>query len=242
METRNFIVTGAASGIGRECARILLAGDARIAALDIQEAALAAAFADNDRVATIKLDLADPKSCSAAVEQALRYLDRVDALLHFAAAWTGTGWEQSDVAEWNRILAINLTGTFLLAQAVAKPMVAAKAGAIVLTASDSAKIGGIAGGPAYCASKGGVIALTRSLARSLGPHGIRVNAINPGAVDTPMTSTWSQEIKRATAERTPLGRIARPDDIADVACFLASDAARFITGEVVEVNGGFYFD
>ena len=242
MEPRNFIVTGAASGIGRECARILLERNGRIAALDIQEAALAAAFGGNDRVAPIKLDLADPKSCGAAVQQAVSYLGTVDALLHFAAAWTGTGWEQSDVAEWTRILAVNLTGTFLLAQAVAKPMVAARSGAIVLTASDSAKIGGIAGGPAYCASKGGVIALTRSLARALGPHGVRVNAINPGAVDTPMTSTWSQEIKRVTAERTPLGRIARPDDIADVACFLASDAARFITGEVVEVNGGFYFD
>jgi NAD(P)-dependent dehydrogenase (short-subunit alcohol dehydrogenase family) len=242
MEPRNFIVTGAASGIGRECARILLARDVRIAALDIKENALAAAFGGDRRVASIKLDLVDPKSCEAAVQQAVGHLGKVDALLHFAAAWTGTGWEQSDAAEWSRILAINLTGTFLLTQAVARHMVAAKAGAIVLTASDSAKVGGIAGGPAYCASKGGVIALTHSLARTLGPHGVRVNAINPGAVDTPMTSTWSDEIKRVTAERTPLGRIARPDDIADVACFLASDAARFITGEVVEVNGGFYFD
>jgi 3-oxoacyl-[acyl-carrier protein] reductase len=241
MEPRTFIVTGAASGIGRECARLLLARQARIAVLDIREQDVAAAFAGEDAV-PIRLDLADPGSCQAAVSQAIDHLGSVDALLHFAAAWTGTGWRDSDAAEWARILAINLTGTFLIAQAVATHMVAAGSGAIVLTASDSAKIGGIAGGPAYCASKGGVIGLTRSLARALGPHGVRVNAINPGAVDTPMTATWSAEIKRATVERTPLGRIARPDDIADVACFLASDAARFITGEVVEVNGGFYFD
>jgi NAD(P)-dependent dehydrogenase (short-subunit alcohol dehydrogenase family) len=243
MAPRNVIVTGAASGIGRECARILLQqGEARIAALDIQEQALAQAYGDDDRVAAIRLDLGDPESCGAAVAEAIDYLETVDALIHFAAMWSGTGWEDSDPAEWTRMLAVNLTGTFLVAQAVARHMVAVGSGAIVLTASDSAKVGGVAGGPAYVASKGGVIALTRSLARALGPHGVRVNAINPGVVDTPMTTSWSAELKRATAERTPLGRIARPDDIADVACFLASDAARFVTGEVVEVNGGFYFD
>jgi NAD(P)-dependent dehydrogenase (short-subunit alcohol dehydrogenase family) len=242
MAPRNIIVTGAASGIGRECVRILLKDEARIAALDIQEQALAQAYGDDDRVAAIRLDLGDPESCGAAVAEAIDYLETVDALIHFAAMWSGTGWEDSDAAEWARVLAVNLTGTFLVAQAVARHMVAAGSGAIVLTASDSAKVGGVAGGPAYVASKGGVIALTRSLARALGPHGVRVNAINPGVVDTPMTTSWSAELKRATVERTPLGRIGRPDDIADVACFLASDAARFVTGEVVEVNGGFYFD
>jgi NAD(P)-dependent dehydrogenase (short-subunit alcohol dehydrogenase family) len=242
MAPRNIIVTGAASGIGRECVRILLKDEARIAALDIQEQALAQAYGDDDRVAAIRLDLGDPESCGAAVAEAIDYLETVDALIHFAAMWSGTGWEDSDAAEWTRVLAVNLTGTFLVAQAVARHMVAAGSGAIVLTASDSAKVGGVAGGPAYVASKGGVIALTRSLARALGPHGVRVNAINPGVVDTPMTTSWSAELKRATVERTPLGRIGRPDDIADVACFLASDAARFVTGEVVEVNGGFYFD
>jgi 3-oxoacyl-[acyl-carrier protein] reductase len=242
MAGRNMIVTGAASGIGRECAAILLRQDTRIAAMDVQIDALRTAYAGNSKVEPIALDLASPDSCSAAVEQAVRWLGGVDALIHFAGAWSGTGWEQSDPAEWSRILAVNLTGTFLLTQAVARHMTAAKAGTIVLTASDSAKVGGVAGGPAYVASKGGVIALTRSLARALGPHGIRVNAINPGVVDTPMTKGWPADLKRATAERTPLGRIARADDIADVACFLASDAARFITGEVIEVNGGFYFD
>jgi NAD(P)-dependent dehydrogenase (short-subunit alcohol dehydrogenase family) len=242
MSPRNVIVTGAASGIGRECTGILLGREARIAALDLQKDALELAYGGKDKVAPIALDLAQPQSCSSAVQQAVDWLGGVDALIHCAGTWSGTGWEDSNAAEWNRILAVNLTGTFLLAQAVARSMIAAKAGAIVLTASDSAKVGGVAGGPAYVASKGGVIGLTRSLARALGPHGIRVNAVNPGVVDTPMTKGWPAELKRATAERTPLGRIARPDDIADVACFLASDGARFITGEVIEVNGGFYFD
>jgi 3-oxoacyl-[acyl-carrier protein] reductase len=139
-------------------------------------------------------------------------------------------------------LSVNLKGTFFVAKAVATHMVAQKSGSIVLTASDSARVGGVAGGPAYVASKGGVIALTRSLAKALGPHGIRVNAINPGVVDTPMTSSWPVAVKQGAIDRTPLGRLARPADIADVACFLAGDQARFITGEIVEVNGGAYFD
>ena len=130
----------------------------------------------------------------------------------------------------------------MLAKAVAERMTSASGGSIVLTASDSARVGGVAGGPAYASSKGGVIALTRSLARALGPKGIRVNAINPGVVESPMTETWPRSLMEQTVARTPLGRIAVPEDIARVACFLASDAAGFMTGEVLEVNGGFYFD
>jgi NAD(P)-dependent dehydrogenase (short-subunit alcohol dehydrogenase family) len=84
--------------------------------------------------------------------------------------------------------------------------------------------------------------LTRSLARSLGPSGIRVNALNPGVVDSPMIQSWPREIINQTVSRTPLGRIAQPDDISDVACFLVSNASRFFAGEVIEINGGFYFD
>jgi 3-oxoacyl-[acyl-carrier protein] reductase len=242
MSEQKAVVTGAASGIGRECVRVLLDRGHRVAALDLDETRLAKEFASNDRVTRIALDLQDGTSCRNAVRNAVGVLGDIDAFLHFAAAWSGTTWEKSDAEEWTRILAINLTGTFLLAQTVAEHMVARKKGAIVLTASDSAKVGGVAGGPAYVASKGGVIALTRSLAQALGPHGIRVNAINPGLIETPMTSAWSADLKRLTVERTPLRRLGRPDDIADVACFLASHEARFMTGEVVEVNGGFYFD
>jgi NAD(P)-dependent dehydrogenase (short-subunit alcohol dehydrogenase family) len=99
----------------------------------------------------------------------------------------------------------------------------------------------VQGGPHYVASKGGVIALTRSLAKHLGPHGITVNAINPGVVETPMTQSWPRPVMEAVIQRTPLGRLGTPQDIADVAIFLVSDAARYMTGEIVEVNGGQYF-
>jgi 3-oxoacyl-[acyl-carrier protein] reductase len=236
------VVTGAASGIGLACARNLLGRGTRIVALDIQAEALTRAFAEHgDKVTTIAVDIGQPEACRSAIAEAAKRLGRIEAFLHFAAAWTGSSWDKSDAAEWDRILRVNLTGTFILAQAVAFHMVEHGGGSIVLTASDSAKIGGVAGGAAYAASKGGVIALTHSLAKALGPKGIRVNAINPGVIDTPMTEAWPSALKEDYVARMPLGRLGRPQDIADVACFLVSDEARFMTGEVVEVNGGAYF-
>ncbi len=243
MTSMTAIVTGAASGIGLACVRRCAAQGARVVAIDRDVDALDTAFADlRDRVLPLAVDVADRAACVAAAAKAIDQLGHLDALMHFAGVWAGTQWQTSEEPEWDRILAINLKGSFFMAQAAAHHMAARKSGSIVLTGSDSVNVGGVGGGSAYVASKGGVIGLCRSLARNMGPHGIRVNAVNPGVVDTPMTAGWSAELKAETIRRTPLGRLARPDDIADVAIFLASDAARFITGEVIEVNGGFYFD
>jgi 3-oxoacyl-[acyl-carrier protein] reductase len=124
---------------------------------------------------------------------------------------------------------------------VAKKMLPHRSGTIILTASDSVNVGGMVAGPAYIASKGGIIAVTRLLARALGPSGIRVNAISPGVVETPMTASWDPAVKAAAVKQTPLGRLALPDDIARVAVMLAGETSSFITGEIVEVNGGSYF-
>jgi 3-oxoacyl-[acyl-carrier protein] reductase len=241
MSRNTVIVTGAAGGIGLSCAKSLLSEGHLVAVLDISADRLDQQFNNEPYAIQVPLDAGSSESCRAAINEAHSRLGGLDALIHFAAIWSGTPWDKSDAAEWQRMLTVNLTGSFLLAQAAAAKM-SAKGGSIVLTASDSARVGGVAGGPAYASSKGGVIALTRSLARALGPNGIRVNAINPGVVESPMTENWPQSLLDQTVARTPLGRIAKPADIADVARFLASDAARFITGEIVEVNGGFYFD
>lgn len=242
MSSKSIIVTGAASGIGLACVRRLRKDGHAVAALDIAVAALGEVYAGDAGVVRERLDAGCAESCRDAVMTGAARLGGLDAIIHCAAVWSGTTWDQSDAAEWDRILAINLRGSFLIAQAAAERLVVRGGGAIVLTASDSARMGGIAGGPAYASSKGGVISLTRSLARALGPKGIRVNAINPGVVESTMTRSWPKEMIAQTAARTPLGRIGQSEDIADVACFLASDAARFMSGEVVEVNGGFYFD
>jgi 3-oxoacyl-[acyl-carrier protein] reductase len=132
-----------------------------------------------------------------------------------------------------------------MVQAVAPVMRKQGRGRIVLTASDSARKGASVSGPAYAASKGGVIALTRDFAMKLGPAGINVNAICPGIAITPMVTNdirLSQTVIDEITSRTPLGRIGQPDDMAGVAIMLLSDAAKFVNGEIVEVNGGFFFD
>ena len=243
MMTLTAIVTGAASGIGRECTRMLLADGYRVAGVDLKADAIASAFPNaGDKLIPISADIGDVEQCRAAVETAASKLGEISALLHFAAIWTGKTWDETEPAEWERVLRVNVTGTFFLSRFVVEKMIPHKRGAIVLTASDSAKVGGVAGGPAYVSSKGAVIGLTHSLAKALGPKGIRVNAVNPGVVQTPMTTSWSAAVKAKAIELTPLGRLAEPDDIASVACFLASEKSKFVTGEVVEVNGGFYFD
>jgi 3-oxoacyl-[acyl-carrier protein] reductase len=243
MTAQTAIVTGAASGIGRECTRMLLADGYRVAAVDLKAEAIEASFRDaGDKLIAISADLGDIEQCRAAVETATSKLGQLSALLHFAAIWTGKTWDETEPGEWERVLRVNVTGTFFLTRFVVEKMIPHKKGAIVLTASDSAKVGGVAGGPAYVSSKGAVIGLTHSLAKALGPKGIRVNAVNPGVVETAMTASWPAAVKAKAIELTPLGRLAEPDDIASVACFLASDRSKFVTGEVVEVNGGFYFD
>lgn len=237
------IVTGAASGIGRECTRMLLAEGYTIVGLDLKAEAVQKAFPDSgSRLHALSADVGDVEQCRAVVDNAASRLGQIGALLHFAAIWTGKTWDKTEPGEWERVLRVNVTGSFFLARYVAEKMIPNQHGAIVLTASDSAKVGGVAGGPAYVASKGAVIGLTHSLAKTLGPQGIRVNAINPGVVQTPMTMSWPAAVKEKAIELTPLGRLAEPDDIASVACFLVSQQSKFITGEVVEVNGGFYFD
>ena len=236
------IVTGAASGVGKECTRMLVAKGYRVAAMDLRAEAISAAFADaGNQVVPIAVDIGDIAACQAAVAASIEALDGIDALLHFAAIWVGTPWDKSEPTEWDRIAAVNIKGTFFLTQTVAHHMVARCRGAIVLTTSDSVNVGGVAGGPAYVASKGAVVGLTHSFAKALGPKGVRVNAVSPGVIDTPMTTSWPQVVKDGAVAATPLGRLALPDDVASVACFLASDDARFVTGEIVEVNGGFYF-
>jgi 3-oxoacyl-[acyl-carrier protein] reductase len=137
---------------------------------------------------------------------------------------------------------INLWGTFVIGKVFAAHMVQAGSGRIVLTASNAARAGSTTSSPAYAASKGGVIALTRTMARQLGPHGVTVNAISPGFTMTDMAFAWSDELIADMSRRTPLGRLAQPEDVARAAVALSTDLMGFVTGHVLDVNGGFRFD
>ena len=227
-EEKSVIVTGAASGIGQACARDLAAEGHRVLALDLGADAIGAAHPGaGNALVPFACDVSSAEDCGRAVDTAVERFGQLDAMIHFAAIHSSVPWRDLGADEFNRVLAVNVTGSFLMSQAAAKPMIEQGGGSIVLTASGIVHVGGAGGhgrgGPAYASSKAAIVALTRSLARSLGADGIRVNAIAPGSTETAMTAGYTEQAR------------------ADVARFLISERASYITGEVMNVNGGASF-
>jgi 3-oxoacyl-[acyl-carrier protein] reductase len=228
---------------------LLVKSGARLVLTDINTQGLAAITREVTGAGVtameIPLDVSSPDQTKSVTAAAAQKFGRIDGLLHFAGVIDIHSIEETTVAHWNRVININLLGTFLMVQAVSAEMKKQRRGRIVLTASDAARKGASISGPAYAASKGGVIALTRDFAMKLGSSGISVNAICPGIVRTPMVTDDAGIPAAALDEvigRTPLGRLGQPDDMAGAAIMLLSDAAKFVNGEIVEVNGGFFFD
>lgn len=245
LASKTYFVTGAASGIGVAATSILRAAGANVGACDRDRDGLTTRHASGDgnsAIALLPADVGEQHDVQDAVRACRERFGRIDGVLHFAAILDSHQIEELTPEIWDKVMAVNLRGTYLVVQAVIPCMREQGGGRIVLTASDSARMGSLVSGPAYAASKGGVIALTHTLALYLGPSRITVNAVCPGLTMTGMSKGWSQDLIRTVSKRTPLGRLAEPEDIARVAIFLASDAADFITGEVVEVNGGIHFD
>lgn len=244
---KTVLVTGAASGIGKACALHLLQTGHDVLALDLQSDALSAAFPNaGSQLALQAGDISRTEACAAAVEAAVERFGRLDAVIHWAARHSIKTWDELTADEFNHLLAINVTGSFLIAQAAARHMRQYGRGAIVLTSSTAvihAPIGGPAGngGPAYVASKAAIIGLVRTLSRALGPDGIRVNGIAPGVTDTPMIQNYSEETRNAQIRQSPSGRIGTPEDIAEAGCMLITESARYVSGEVLIVNGGTSF-
>jgi 3-oxoacyl-[acyl-carrier protein] reductase len=240
---KTVVVTGAASGIGFACVQALLAAGHQVCAADLDPVPMDR-FTPEQRAClfALRADVADPENCRNVAARTVEKFGALTSLIHMAAAHSTQTWRELDRDHFNRIMAINVTGAFLMAQAVAEPMGRVEGGAIVLASSGSINVSGVGGhgrgGPAYVASKAAIIGLTRALARSLAPLKIRVNAVSPGSTDTAMTASYDEEARRKVSERTLVGRIGRPEEIAAVALFLISDAASYVTGEIVNVNGG----
>jgi 3-oxoacyl-[acyl-carrier protein] reductase len=239
---KKVVVTGAASGIGLACVRGLLTAGHQVCGADLQPVPVESLPDYGTRFLAVRADIADAADCKNVVAQATEKFGGLTSLIHMAAAHSTLTWRELNAEHFNRILAINVTGAFLIAQAAAEHI--GGGGAIVLTSSDSINVSGIGGhgrgGPAYVSSKAAIIGLTRALARSLAPLRIRVNAVSPGSTATAMTAEYDEEALRKVAERTLVGRIGEAQEIAAVARFLISDAASYMTGEVVHVNGGGY--
>ncbi|MGA0595174.1 SDR family NAD(P)-dependent oxidoreductase [Enterovirga sp. CN4-39] len=245
LEGRACLVTGAAGerSIGRAAARLFAEHGARVAILDLDERASVAAASDlpgYERHAGYSCNVTDLAGCKSVAERAHGAFGRIDVVVNCAGVAEPTEFLGITRDAYDLMLDVNLRGTFHVCQAVMPFMVSAGAGSIINLASVAAQRGGgLFGGAHYCAAKGGVLSLTKALAREYGPKGIRANAICPSLVETAIHGDkLSDERRKQIVANVPLGRVGQPSDIAGVCLFLASDLSAYVTGAEIDVNGG----
>jgi 3-oxoacyl-[acyl-carrier protein] reductase len=237
------VITGGARGIGLAIARAFVREGAAVAIADISregaEEAVAGLKQQRARAVAVAVNVADPASVSAMVASVLDAFGRIDILINNAGVGGNTPFLEIGLEEWNRIIGINLTGAFLVAQACAREMVKGGGGKIVNIASLSGQRGGN-GRAAYGSAKAGLELLTKVMAVELSPHNINVNNIAPGAIETEMAKfAHDQPTRAAYNYLIPMTRYGTPEEIADAAVFLCSDESRYVQGHTLNVDGGF---
>lgn len=231
---RTIVITGGSRGIGAAAVRRFTVEGDRVYFLYEKEEALARAVAQETGAAAIRCDVADEEQ----VEQAFSQIPQVDVLINNAGIveYNPINWTEPE--RFRRVMDVNVTGTYLCARAALPKMLEKHAG-VILNISSMWGLVGASCEAAYSASKAAVIGLTKALAKELGPSGIRVNAVAPGVIVTDMVKNVTPETMEELRQETPLEKLGRPEDVADALWFLASDSAAFITGEVMNVSGGF---
>ena len=249
MENRVALVTGAAAGIGAACARRLASDGAKVGVLDLDEArcadTIASIEAEGGTAIALGADISDRAQVNAAIAKLRSKLGPITVLVNNAAVPLHAPFLEMTDEQWERVLKVNLTGSFIVTQIVLQDMIAAGWGRIINISSFAAQ-SGAPNVSAYAASKGGVISLTRSLAREFGPKGITANVIPPRFITGTIMSEQSFAAqnqprgKEAEAAAGPVCREGRPEDVAGAVAWLASDDAGYVTGQVINVNGGRY--
>lgn len=235
------IVTGAARGIGQAIALKLASEGADLALCDVQKEWLSEtaskAAAMGRRVECYAVDVSNAEAVQAAVSEIEKAFGHIDVLVNNAGITRDSFLVRMSEQDWDAVLNVNLKGAFLFTKAVARPMIKQKSGVIVNIASIIGLIGN-AGQCNYSASKAGLIALTKSVAKELASRGIRANAVAPGFIQTQMTEKLPEDIRKKMQDAIPMGRLGVPEDVANVVLFLASDESSYVTGQVLSVCGG----
>jgi NAD(P)-dependent dehydrogenase (short-subunit alcohol dehydrogenase family) len=237
MQGQVTVVIGAGGGMGAAICRSFVDEGARVAAADLASAAMShLELGERGMIAAV--DATDPASLEALRSDVESKLGAVSALVNCVGVWHTAGYQQVSDRDWRRVVDGNLTSAWLACQTFVPGMAARGTGSVVNFASTAGEYGSIRPAAHYAAAKGGIIAMTKSLAREVSPQGVRVNVISPGPVDTAMLSPIDETERAQIAARTLVGRLGTPDDIAKATLYLASDDARFVTGAVLRVNGG----
>ena len=240
------MVTGGAQGIGQAICASFAAEGIDVVVADLNRAGAEETANDVEsrgaRALAIELDVASEDSVINAFSLITTEFSHVDIVVNNAGICELTPILDLDVRSWDRMMGVNLRGTFMMSREAFRIMKEQRSGKIVNMASLAAKIGGAAAGAHYSASKAGVICFTKSLALQAAPYRINVNAVAPGPIDTDLTAAWPGETNESFAARIPWKEFGDRQDVADVVVFLASEKARYITGEIIDVNGGFLMD
>ena len=246
LDGRVAVVTGGARGIGEAICMALADQGADIVVADIDfpgaQRTAEQIAGKKVRALAVDVDVASRGSVRAMVGDTLKHFGRVDILVNNAGICPWTSFDAISDEEWERVIAVNLRGPFLCTQEIVKVMAERGWGRIIAISSVAGKMGALQAGAHYCASKGGLIAMTLCVARKYAHRGITANVIAPGQTETELIRDWSDEARREFLERIPVGRMGQPRDIAAAVAFLASEEAGFVTGEVLDVNGGFLMD
>ncbi len=245
LQGRVALITGAGSGIGKAIAQTFAQNGAAVVLVDIDLPSAEKVAGEIEflgaKALPVKCDVTEPIQVHQAVRAAIDRFKELHILVNNAGISPLRPFEQISLEEWNRVLSVNLTGPFLFCQAAFPHLrQAGNKGRIINIGSLAGQTGGIAVGAHYSASKGGLLVLTRQLAKILASDQVTVNTISPGTTDTTLTQAWGEETRQSLAHQIPLGRLGRPEDIASLALFLASDEASFITGATMNVNGGLF--
>jgi NAD(P)-dependent dehydrogenase (short-subunit alcohol dehydrogenase family) len=235
------LITGASRGIGKSIARVFGDAGARLALVALNAERLAQTAhelrAQNFIVMDCACDVADVEQGNRVVENVVAQFGRIDILVNNAGILQTGHITDFSASDWERMLAVNLNSAFYFSRAVAPTMMQQKFGRVINISSISAQTGGVSGSVQYAASKGALLSFTKTLARDLAPYNITVNAIAPGQIETEMGALRG-ETRQRVIDMIPLKRLGKPEDIAYAALFLASDAASYITGATMDVNGG----